>query len=152
MPLRALALNCSLKGSGPSSTDRLLRETLDALVVHGVEGDGPVRLAALNVLPGVSANEGPPDEWPTVRRRILDADILVLGTPIWLGHPSSIAQRVLERLDADDGDRLRERRAPGAAARRRRLPARVNPAMSQRSKVAQKSKISPRSDFFFLPL
>ena len=28
------------------------------------------------------------------------ADFLVLGTPIWLGQPSSIAKRVLERMDA----------------------------------------------------
>lgn len=30
-----------------------------------------------------------------------DADILLISTPVWLGHPSSIAQRVLERLDAE---------------------------------------------------
>ncbi|WP_394817383.1 hypothetical protein [Streptomyces doudnae] len=28
-------------------------------------------------------------------------DILLLSTPVWLGHPSSSAQRVLERLDAE---------------------------------------------------
>lgn len=38
---------------------------------------------------------------PELRQRVLDADILVLATPIWLGHPSSICQRVLERLDAE---------------------------------------------------
>lgn len=31
---------------------------------------------------------------------MLDADILVIGTPIWLGQPSSVAKRVLERMDA----------------------------------------------------
>jgi multimeric flavodoxin WrbA len=44
---------------------------------------------------------GPGDEWPKIRQRIVDADILVLSTPVWLGHPSSITQRVLERLDAE---------------------------------------------------
>ncbi len=53
---------------------------------------------------GVSSDEGEGDDWPGLRRRILDADILVLGTPIWLGHQSSICQRVLERLDAFLGE------------------------------------------------
>ena len=39
-----------------------------------------------------------------LRRRILDADILVFGTPIWLGQPSSIAKRVTERMDAFLGE------------------------------------------------
>lgn len=59
-----------------------------------------MRVADLNLAPGVSANEGPGDDWPGVRRKILDADILVLGTPIWMGHLCSNAQRVCERLDA----------------------------------------------------
>lgn len=42
---------------------------------------------------------GDGDQWP--RQRILAADILVLSTPTWLGHPSSVAQRVMERLDAE---------------------------------------------------
>lgn len=44
---------------------------------------------------------GQGDKWPGIRDRILAADILVLATPIWMGHPASLAQRVLERLDAD---------------------------------------------------
>ena len=31
---------------------------------------------------------------------MVDADILVIGTPIWLGQPSSIAKRIMERMDA----------------------------------------------------
>ena len=34
-------------------------------------------------------------------KRSLPADILVFSTPTWLGHMSSVAQRVLERLDAE---------------------------------------------------
>ncbi len=44
---------------------------------------------------------GDGDEWPSLRARVLDADILVICTPTWLGHMSSVAQRVLERLDAE---------------------------------------------------
>jgi multimeric flavodoxin WrbA len=32
---------------------------------------------------------------------VLNADVLLLSTPVRLGHPSSVTQRVLERLDAE---------------------------------------------------
>jgi multimeric flavodoxin WrbA len=103
--LRAFAVNCSLKsGDEPSSTDVLVGEVLDELRANGVETDGPVRLAGLDIKPGVSSDEGPGDAWPELRRRILAADIFVMGTPIWLGQPSSVAKRVLERLDAFLGE------------------------------------------------
>lgn len=44
---------------------------------------------------------GDGDQWPQIREKVLAADILLLSTPVWLGHPSSVAQRVLERLDAE---------------------------------------------------
>ena len=99
--LTAVALNCTLKPTGESSTEVLLEEVAAALAEHDVAMDGPpVRISALHILPGVSSDEGAGDEWPEVRRRILDADILVIGTPIWMGQPSSVCKRVLERLDA----------------------------------------------------
>jgi multimeric flavodoxin WrbA len=52
------------------------------------------------VKPGVTSDEGGGDAWPAIRQKIIEADILVIGTPIWLGQPSSLAKRVLERLDA----------------------------------------------------
>lgn len=106
MSLRAFALNCTLKPSsaGPSSTDKILRELLADLESHGVTSEPPVRVADHDVRAGVSSDEGEGDEWPMLRERILDADIFLLGTPIWLGHPSSYAQRVLERLDAFLGE------------------------------------------------
>jgi multimeric flavodoxin WrbA len=110
--LRALGLNCTLKtGDTPSSTEILVTQLLDALVKEGVTTNGPVRVADLDIKPGVRSDEGDGDEWPGLRRRILDADILVFGTPIWLGQPSSIAKRVTERMDAflsetDDAGRM----------------------------------------------
>lgn len=109
--MKALALNCTLKHRDePSSTDRLLADIAGAFAPHGV-GTEIVRVAPLAILPGVTSDEGPGDEWPGLRSRILAADILVLGTPIWLGQPSSVAKRVLERMDAflgetDDAHRL----------------------------------------------
>ena len=103
MSLTALALNCSLKAGSaePSSTDRLLGEVLAALADHGVTGE-TVRVVEANLLPGTDTDmgDGDGDGWPALRARILAADILVFGSPIWLGHLNSVAQRVLERMDA----------------------------------------------------
>jgi multimeric flavodoxin WrbA len=102
---RAIAINCSLKrGTEPSSTDLMISILADALASHGVALTETIRTANYNILPGVSSDEGPGDDWPDLRRRILDADILIFGTPIWLGHMSSLAQRVLERMDAFLGE------------------------------------------------
>ncbi|MFS0867959.1 flavodoxin family protein [Microbacterium sp. 179-B 1A2 NHS] len=100
-PLTALALNCTLKPSPTeSSTSLLVRQVLDALGEHGVEST-EVRIADHVVSPGVEIDMGDGDEWPSIREKVLAADILVLAAPIWVGHASSLAQRVLERLDAE---------------------------------------------------
>ena len=105
MTLSAFGLNCSLKSSTEaSSTDKLLGEVFAALGSNGVSSKGTVRVTDRNIRPGVTSDEGDGDEWPALRQKILDADIFVLGTPIWMGHPSSHAQRVLERLDAFLGE------------------------------------------------
>lgn len=99
--LRALALNCSLKPSpAVSSTDVLAQQVLNALAPHGVAGE-VVRVVDYDVKPGVEADMGDGDQWPTLREQVLAADILVFATPTWVGHMSSVAQRVLERLDAE---------------------------------------------------
>lgn len=82
----------------------MVGEVLAALGEHGVSTTGTVRIADRDIHAGVSSDEGNGDEWPAIRQQILDADIFVLGTPIWMGHPSSHAQRVLERLDAFLGE------------------------------------------------
>ncbi|PSM44994.1 NADPH-dependent oxidoreductase [Streptomyces dioscori] len=100
-PLRAVALVCTLSPSPAASSSQLLAEqTMAALGEHGVTGK-VIRIADHDVRPGVQTDMGEGDAWPGIRDTILGADILVLSTPIWLGHPSSIAQRVMERLDAE---------------------------------------------------
>lgn len=104
MSLTAFGLNCTLKsGNAPSSTQSMLDQMLEALAQHDVR-TGSARVVDFDVKPGVSADEGAGDQWPELRTRIMDAQILVIATPIWMGHPSSIAQRVLERLDAVLGE------------------------------------------------
>lgn len=73
---------------------------LDKLQEQGVTTSS-ARVVNYNVAPGVQIDMGNGDEWPELRRRILDADIFLLSAPIWVGHMSSLGQRVFERLDAD---------------------------------------------------
>lgn len=102
MPLKAIALNSSLKKSSgePSSTDKMIDLITAELQKVGVEFAGTIRLADHDIFPGVKSDEGEGDAWPALRSRILAADILIFGGPIWMGQPSSIAKRVLERMDA----------------------------------------------------
>ncbi|POH57875.1 flavodoxin family protein [Arthrobacter glacialis] len=99
--LSAVAIVCSLTPSPePSSSELLARHVLDELEKHGAT-TASLRVVDHEVKPGVKVDMGDGDEWPAIRARILAADIVVLATPIWMGHPCSVAQRVLERLDAD---------------------------------------------------
>lgn len=100
-PLHALALVCSLKASPAASSSALIADqVLAELAIHDVDGRS-VRIADFDIRPGVSADEGDGDQWPDIRGSVLDADIVLLATPTWMGHLSSVAQRVLERLDAE---------------------------------------------------
>jgi multimeric flavodoxin WrbA len=99
--LRALALVCSLKPSpAPSSSDLMARQVLEELGKHGVTGD-VVRVVDHDVKPGVEVDMGAGDAWPAIREQMMAADILIVSTPTWVGHMSSVAQRVLERLDGE---------------------------------------------------
>jgi multimeric flavodoxin WrbA len=110
--LKVLAFNCTLKkGPEPSSTDKLLRLMLDALATHGAKGE-IVRAVDHDIKPGVTSDEGAGDAWPALRKRVIEADILVIGSPIWLGQPSSVAKRVLERMDAFLGEKDDKGRMP----------------------------------------
>jgi multimeric flavodoxin WrbA len=102
--LKALAINCTLKPSpAESSCGVLLAQVCAAFEEHDV-ATTTIRAVDHDIKPGVRSDEGPGDEWPDIRQQMLDARILVLGTPIWLGHPSSVCQRVLERMDAFLGE------------------------------------------------
>ncbi|WP_313131488.1 flavodoxin family protein [Stutzerimonas nitrititolerans] len=104
MALSALAINCTLKASPQqSSCDLLLTQAQRELEKLGVTCE-QLRAVDFDIKPGVTSDEGPGDDWPMIRQKVLAANILLLGTPIWLGHPSSVCQRVLERLDAFLGE------------------------------------------------
>jgi multimeric flavodoxin WrbA len=107
--MNALVINCTLKASpDTSNTEALAKVVVDKLRGEGVEV-AEVRAVDKNILPGVESDMGEGDEWPAIRAQVVAADILVIATPTWLARPSSVAQRVLERMDAmiaetdDDG-------------------------------------------------
>ncbi|QNA83375.1 flavodoxin family protein [Sphingomonas sp. So64.6b] len=102
MTLKALALNCTLKAdtSQESSTDAMIAVVKTAFEAKGVMVTETVRVAALDIKPGVTSDEGDGDQWPALREKILAHDILIFGGPIWMGQIGSVAKRVLERMDA----------------------------------------------------
>jgi len=99
--LTALALVCTLKASPQDSSSELLAtQILDELATHGVTGSS-LRVVDFAVAHGVTIDEGEGDEWPSIRARILAADILIVSTPTWVGQLASPGMQVLERLDAE---------------------------------------------------
>jgi multimeric flavodoxin WrbA len=98
--MRALIINCTLKPSpAPSNTEALAQVVAAAMAKDGVTVDW-VRAVDHDIKPGVESDMGDGDEWPAIRAKILAAEILVIASPTWVGRPSSVAQRVIERMDA----------------------------------------------------
>ena len=102
MKLTAIALNCTLKADAAqkSSTDAMIAVLKKAFAKVDVEMTETVRVAALDIKPGVTSDEGDGDAWPALRDKILAHDILIFGGPIWMGQLGSVGKRVLERMDA----------------------------------------------------
>jgi multimeric flavodoxin WrbA len=108
--LRALFINTTLKRSPePSHTERLMDNSMAIMKAHGVSVDY-LRAAdhdiAFGVYPDMREHGAAADAWPDVFwPRVRDADILVIGTPLWLGEESSICRVIIERLYAHSGQR-----------------------------------------------
>jgi len=102
--LKTVFVNCTLKKSPETShTATLFRVSRQIMEKEGAEVD-EIRLVdhqvATGIYPDMTEHGWDQDEWPALFERIIDADILVIGTPIWLGEKSSIAQKLIERLYA----------------------------------------------------
>jgi multimeric flavodoxin WrbA len=97
--LKAILLNCTLKKSpAVSNTQALMDHVIEILQSQDVECES-LRVVDYNIPFGVSSDEGEGDEWPGILDKILAADILIIGTPIWFGVRGSVCQLVIERLD-----------------------------------------------------
>ena len=98
-------LNCTLKRSPEvSNTEALMRKVVEWWDTMDVETD-IVRVVDHRIPFGVASAEGDGDEWPGILERVLAADIICIGTPIWFGVRGSVAQMVIERLDGTYQDR-----------------------------------------------
>jgi multimeric flavodoxin WrbA len=100
--LQALFVNCTLKPSpAVSNTEGLMRISEAIMDRNGVTVDR-IRAVDHDIAPGVypdmTEHGAARDEWPALYERVQAADILVLGSPIWLGEKSSVCTHVIERL------------------------------------------------------
>lgn len=100
--LCAVFLNCTLKKSPKTSnTHGLMEQSIAIMQANGVKTEviRPVdHKIAFGVYPDMRDEGWDFDEWPEIQKKIMEADILVLGTPIWLGDKSAVATMVIERL------------------------------------------------------
>jgi len=96
--LKAIFINTSLKSTKePSNTESLMQEVQKIYKEINVESE-MIRLADYNIALGVEEDMGNGDEWPQIYTKVLEADILIIGSPIWLGEKSSLATQAIERL------------------------------------------------------
>ncbi len=102
--MKAVVLNCTLKASPQASSTQALADVVIAELTKGGAEVETIRLVDLNIKPGVSADEGEGDDWPSVDAKLKAAQIVVFATPTWLGQMSSVALRALERMDAWFGE------------------------------------------------
>lgn len=97
--LTAAFLNCTLKPSpAVSNTETLANKVIEWFDQLEVTSE-MIRVVDYNVKPGATSDEGDGDEWPLILDKIKRSDIIIIATPIWFGLRSSVAQRVIERLD-----------------------------------------------------
>ncbi|MFI6045534.1 flavodoxin family protein [Nocardia sp. NPDC051321] len=103
--LRAVFINCTLKRSPEvSNTQGLIDISARIMAKNGVQVSH-IRAVdhdiAFGVWPDMTEHGWPTDAWPALQRQVMDADILVLAGPIWLGDNSSVTKQVIERLYAN---------------------------------------------------
>ncbi len=100
--LRAIFLNCTLKRSPElSHTEGLIRVSKTIMEKNGVVCEllRPVDYdIAFGVWPDMKERGWERDGWPEILDKVMASDILVLGSPIWLGEKSSVCTQVVERL------------------------------------------------------
>jgi multimeric flavodoxin WrbA len=115
--IKVLILNCSLKKSLEiSNTDIIINIICNYYKENNAKCE-IIRLSDYYIADGISSSkinedkfikykyktsksiiDYPKDEWTKILKKIKESDILLIGTPIWFGSHSSIAQKLLERL------------------------------------------------------
>jgi multimeric flavodoxin WrbA len=103
--LSAVFINNTLKKSPQvSNTQGLMDVSIEMMRRQGVFVEN-LRAVDHDIAPGIwpdmTAHSWDTDVWPVIYQKVMAADILVLGTPIWLGDKSSVCTKVIERLYAN---------------------------------------------------
>ncbi|WP_022850423.1 flavodoxin family protein [Limisalsivibrio acetivorans] len=106
--LKAIFLNCTLKKSPELSHTRgLIDISAEIMRKNGVKVDilRPVDYdIASGVYPDMTEHGWEKDDWPMIYQKVMEANILIIGTPVWLGDKSSVAANVIERLYSTSGN------------------------------------------------
>jgi len=105
--LKAVFVNCTLKKSPQKShTGELFKLCKQIMKKENVQIE-EIRFidhaVASGVYPDMTEHGWDKDDWPQLFDKIIAADILIVGTPIWLGEKSSEAQKLIERLYSMSG-------------------------------------------------
>ena len=105
--LRALFINCTLKRSPEISHTQGLMDLASAIMEAQKVTTETIRMVDHTIPPGVwpdmTEHGWDRDDWPAISEKVRANDILVIGSPIWLGEKSSVCTRVIERLYGDSG-------------------------------------------------
>jgi multimeric flavodoxin WrbA len=96
--MKAVILLGTLKRKGLSNTEVLCDFLARRMENSGIQSE-IVKLVDHDILPGTYSDMGPGDEWPAILKKLREAPIIILATPIWWNNQSSLIQRVIERLD-----------------------------------------------------
>lgn len=106
--LKALFINTSLKKDPDASHTRLLMNASTGIMEQQGVAVEHLHLAAHKVPPGIypdmTDHGWEQDEWPQLFDKVLAADILIVGSPLWLGEESSICRILIERLYGMSGN------------------------------------------------
>lgn len=99
--LRAVIFNCTLKKSPEiSNTEGLINVSQKIFEKHGVKTEVIRSIdhdIATGVWPDMTEHGWKSDEWPELFKKVMDADILIIAGPIWLGDNSSETKKIIER-------------------------------------------------------
>ncbi|MCQ8186610.1 flavodoxin family protein [Parvularcula maris] len=106
--LSAVFVNTSLKPKAEDSHTRLLLEVSSAIMQKAGAKTEHLHLLEHHVPPGIYPDMREHgfdrDDWPKLWEKIEAADILVVGTPLWLGEESSVCRVLIERLYGMSGE------------------------------------------------
>jgi multimeric flavodoxin WrbA len=105
--LKALFINTSLKREPTESHTKLLMNASANIIANQGVSVEHLHMLSHQIPPGIypdmTEHGWDRDDWPALWDKVLAADILIIGTPIWLGEQSSVCRLLIERLYAMSG-------------------------------------------------